>query len=83
MGAVLDWTLVTESTVRALLVVPLDPVSNAPSRLLKRLKRVLPDTLFFETPKESFDQAILLGCVGRDEFLLQSVVATGLAKPRL
>ena len=61
-------------------VVPLHPVSNAPSRLLKRLERVLPDALFLETPKESFNDAVLFRRVGRDELLLQAIVPTGLAK---
>ena len=63
------------------MVVPLDPVPNDAPRILECLEGVLSDALFFETPKESFDHAILLRCVGRDEFLLQPVVATGLAKP--
>jgi hypothetical protein len=64
-----------------LMVVPLQPVPNDPARFLKRLKRVLPDTLLLETPKESLNDSILLRRVGRDELLLQSVVATGLPKP--
>jgi len=62
-------------------VVPLHPVSNDPPRLLKRLERVLPDTLFFEAAKEPLDHAVLLRRVGRDEFLLYSIVSTGLSKP--
>lgn len=63
------------------MVVPLDLVPDDAPRVLECLEGVLPDTLFFETPKESLDHAILLGCLGRDEFLLQPVVSTGLAKP--
>lgn len=47
----------------------------------KRLERVLPDTLFFEAAKEPLDHAVLLRRVGRDEFLLYSIVSTGLSKP--
>jgi hypothetical protein len=45
--------------MRPPVVIPLDPVANGTPRLLKRLERVLPDTLFFETAKETFDDAIL------------------------
>jgi hypothetical protein len=81
LGTVLDRTQVTEGTVRPPLVVPLDPVPNGPARLLKRLEGVLPDTLFFETPKESFNDAVLFRGVGRDELLLQPVIPTGLPEP--
>ncbi len=67
--------------MRALVVVPLHPVSNDLPRLLKRLERLLPDTLFFETAKEPLNQPILLGRIRRDELLLQPIVSTGLAKP--
>lgn len=63
-----------------LLVVPLPPIPNDLARLLKRLERVLPDTLFFKTAKESFNDPVLLWCVGRNEFLLDSIVSTGLSK---
>ena len=64
--------------MRPPLVVPGHPVPNDPARLLKRLELILPDTLFFETPKEPFDAAVLLRRVGRDELLLQPTVPTGL-----
>jgi hypothetical protein len=38
---------------------------------------VLPDALFLETAKEAFDEAALLGCIGRDELLAQNVIAAG------
>ncbi len=63
------------------LVVPVDPVPNDPPRLLKRLERVLPDTLVFQASKEPLNHPILLGRIGRDELLLQPIVSTGLAKP--
>ena len=62
------------------LVVPLEPATNAPPRLFKRLECVLPDALFFQTPKEPFTDLILLWRVRRDELLLQSIVSTGLPK---
>ena len=64
--------------MRALVVVPLDPVPNDPPRLLKGLERVLPDTLLFQAPKEPLNHPVLLRRVGRNEFLLQPVVSAGL-----
>ena len=60
------------------LVIPVDPVPNDPPRLLKGLERVLPDALLFQTPKKPFDHPVLLWRVGRDELLLETIVATGL-----
>ena len=62
-------------------VVPVHPVPNDPPRLLKRLERVLPDALFFQTPKEPLNQPILFRRIGRNELLLQPIVSTSLAKP--
>ena len=67
--------------MRALFVVPVHPVPNDPPRLLKRLERVLPDTFFFETPKEPFDDPVLFRRVRCDELLLQPIVPTGLPEP--
>lgn len=63
------------------LVIPVAPVPNDPPRLLKHLERMLPDTLVFHASKESLNQPILLGRIGRDELLLQPIVSTGLVKP--
>ena len=62
------------------LVVPVDPVPNDPPRLLKRLERVLPDTLVFQTSKEPLNHPILFERIGRDQLLLQPIASTGLAK---
>ncbi len=51
-------------------VVPVDLVSNDPPRLVKRLERMLPDTLFFETSKEPFDDPVLFRRIGCNELLL-------------
>lgn len=67
--------------MRPLLVVPLHPVPNDPPRLLERLKDMPPDTLFFETAKEPFDDAILCWRIRREERLLQARVPTGLPAP--
>ena len=67
--------------MRAFLLVPLDPAPNDPPRLLKCLEHVLPDTLLFQAPKEPFEHPVLLWRIGRDELLLQAIVATGLPKP--
>jgi hypothetical protein len=52
-------------------VVVLHPVTDDPARLVKRLKCVLPDALFFKTAKEPFDDTVLLRRVRRNEFLLE------------
>lgn len=53
---------------------------NDPPRLFESLKHVLPDTLFFETPKEPLDDPILRRRIGGDELLLESIIPTGLPK---
>ncbi len=77
----MDRASILQRLMWALLVVPLAPIPNNPTRLLKCLERVLPDTLLFQAPKQSFDHLVLLQRVGRDELLLQSIVATGLPEP--
>ena len=67
--------------MRAFLVVPLEPLPNDPSRLLKCLERMLPHTFLLETPKEPLDDPVLFGRIGRDELLLELIVATGLTEP--
>ncbi len=59
----------------------MDPVPDDAPGVLVGLEGVLPDTLLFEAPKESFNDAILLGGIGYDELLLQSMISAGL--PRL
>jgi hypothetical protein len=81
LGPVLDRAPIPQRLMRAFVVVPLDPLSNDSLRLLKRLKGLLPDTLFFETPKEPFNDPVLLWGAGCNESLLQPIVATGLPKP--
>jgi hypothetical protein len=58
-------------------VVPLDPLSNGSSRLGEAGEIMLPDS---ETAKEALHDAVLLGCIGRDELLAQTRVAAGGAK---
>lgn len=77
---IVDRASIAQRLMRALFVVPPQPVSNDPPRLLKRLERVLPDTFLFETPKEPFDNPILFRRVRRDELLLQPIVPTGLSQ---
>jgi len=66
--------------MRPSVVVPLDSVANGAPRLLERLKRVLPDTLFFQAPKKPFEYPVLLRRIGRDELLPQAIVAAGLSE---
>ncbi len=76
----LVWAPIAQRLVRPLLIVPLDPHADHPPRLSKGLKLMLPDTLFFETAKEAFDDAVLLRRVRRDELLRHPIVPTGCAK---
>ena len=61
-------------------VGPLDPVANNPVRFVKRLDRVLPDTLFFETAKKPFNDPSPIRRSKSDELLLKAIVPTGLPK---
>jgi hypothetical protein len=49
--------------MRALGVVPVDPLSNQAPSFSEVGKVVLPDALFLETAKETLDETILLGRV--------------------
>ena len=66
--------------MRAIVVVPLHPVPDDSPRFLKRLERVLPDALFFETAKEPFDDPVLLRRVRGHECVVQPIVPTRLPK---
>src|SRR5215472_3261087 len=72
---------IAQRLVRARLVVPVDPRPQLPPGLLVTDEVVLPDALFLETAEEALDDPVLLRCVGGDEFLGQSVVATGRPEP--
>jgi len=61
-------------------VVPVEPGADDLPGLREALKLMLPDTLFFETAKEALDDPVLLGSVGRDEFLLQPIIAARAAE---
>ena len=64
---ILDRAPIAQGLMRALLVVPLHPVPDDASCLVKRLERLLPDALFFETAEEPFDDPILFRRIRRDE----------------
>ena len=81
MRPILDWASIAQGLMRALLVVPLHPVSDDASCLVKRLERLLPDALFFETAEEPFDDPILFRRIRCDELLRQPIVPTGLPEP--
>ena len=66
--------------MRPPVVEAVHPVPNRSARLLERLKRVLPDTLLFETAKEAFDDPILVRPVWGNELLVQPVVVARLAE---
>src|SRR5271163_103436 len=68
---------ITEGLVRALGIIPMDPLSNGVARFGEGAEVVLPDAFFLETAKEAFDDAVLLRCIRCDERLSQTVIATG------
>ena len=45
LRVILDWAPISEGTMGSSFVVPVDPFSNDPPRVLNCLERVLPDTL--------------------------------------
>jgi hypothetical protein len=61
-------------------VVSLHPVPDDLSRLVESLKHLLSDALFFETPKEPFNDPVLFRRIGRDECLLQPMIPTRLSE---
>ena len=56
-------------------VVELDPVSDGPRGVLEALEAVAMNALLLQRPDDTFDNAVLLGTVRSDEFLLQTVAA--------
>ena len=58
-------------------VVPFNPLSNGRPGFGEIAKVILPHAFFLETTKEALDETVLLGCIGRDEFLAQAVIAAG------
>lgn len=60
--------------MRALIVVEANPVANDPAGMLQVFEAVAMNALRFQSPDHPFHQAVLLGRVRRDEFLLQSIV---------
>ena len=80
MGPVLNRAPISQCPMRAIVVVPLHPVPDDSPRFLKRLERVLPDALFFETAKEPFDDPVLLRRVRGHECVVQPIVPTRLPK---
>ena len=58
-------------------VVPFDPASNGGTGFAEAGEVMLPDTLFFEAAKKAFDETVLLGCIRRNEFLAQTIIAAG------
>ena len=61
-------------------VVPFDPLSNGGASLAEAGEVMLPDALFFEAAEKAYDEAVLFGGVGCDEFLAEAVIAAGSAK---
>ena len=53
-----------------LVVVKANPVTDDPTGVLQALKAVAVYALLLERPDHPLDHPVLLGTVGRDEFLL-------------
>lgn len=71
---VLVWGLVVQRLVRPFVVVGVDPCPQLEPRVLDGREAVAPAELFLERLGEALAQAVLLRRVGRDVFLLESVV---------
>ncbi len=61
-------------------IVEFDPSCNCLIGLLDAFEVVVPDTLFFDRPEESFDHTVLFRGIGCDKLLLESVRLDGLGK---
>jgi hypothetical protein len=65
-------------------VLPLDPLSDGGASFSEAGEVLEPDAILLETPKEALDEAILLGRIGCNEFLVQRVIgASGAKAPAL
>ena len=53
-------------------VVKADPISDRPAGVLQRLEAMPVRALLFQGSNHALDHAVLLGAVGRDEFLTQA-----------
>ena len=56
-------------------VVKLDPVANHATGMLQRLETMAMDALLFQSPDQTFNQAILLRRMRRNELLPQAIAA--------
>src|SRR5660397_75021 len=65
----------------SLLVVPADPVPDRPPGLREILEQMLPHALLLQVPEEALDHAVLLGGVGGDELLAETVVPESRPEP--
>ncbi len=70
-SAILTRAQVAQRLMWPAVVVPADPLRDRPARVREAGELMLPDTLFFETAKEPFDDPVLLRRVRRDELLAQ------------
>ena len=74
MSAIRRRAAVAEGGVRAPGVVVLDEAGDLPSCVIEAVEAVEPDALLLQGAKEALDDAVLLRGVGRDEFLLETIV---------
>lgn len=71
---VLVWGEVAEGLAGSAGVVVSDPCSEFEPGVFDGCEAVAPAELFLEGLDEAFAEAVLLGCVGSDVFLFESVV---------
>ena len=74
MLVVLVWSFVAEGLVGSARVVVLDPGFELEPGVFDGGEAVAPAKLLLEGLDETFAEAVLLGCVGSDVFLLESVI---------
>lgn len=80
LRAILVEAEIAQTSVRSLVVVPLQPDTHSVTGFGKAGEVLLPDALFLETAKEALDQTVLLGRGGREVLLAKPVECTGLTK---
>lgn len=59
--------------MRAFVVVEPDPVADSTGRMSQAFEALAMDALLFQGPDHALHHAVLLGTMGRDELLAQSV----------
>lgn len=59
--------------MKTLVIVVIDPIGDLPESRIKALESMEPDKFLLHAPKKTLDHTVLLGCIGRDVFLLKII----------